>query len=238
MLREYHNWYSPALGRHMELLVFGHQGAPLLVFPSSMGRFFEFEDRGMIGTLSDKIDGGYIQVYCIDSIDLESWYNKGAHPYHRVQRHLAYDRYITDEVVPLMRVKNSNGYMICTGASFGATQAVNFAFRHPELVHRIIAMSGRYSMHSYLDGYFDDSAYYNSPLDYIGGMDGGSDYANKLRVMQIHLMAGQQDLAMCLNETRQLSELLWMKGIGNSLEIWNDCIHDWPCWREQIRQHI
>jgi len=238
MQREYHNWYSPNLGRNMELLVLGHQGAPVLVFPTSQGRFYEFEDRGMVEALTDKLDGGFIQLYCVDSVDGESWYNRGAHPYDRVQRHLAYDRYLSDELVPLMRVKNSNGFLICTGASFGATQAVNFGFRHPELVHKIIGLSGRYTMRSYLDGYFDDNAYYNSPLDYIGGMDGGGDYANKLRLQHLYLMVGQQDLPMCLNETRQLSEVLWMKGVPNSFEVWDDCIHDWPCWREQIRKYI
>ena len=48
MKREYHKWSSPALGRDMEMLVFGHAGMPVMVFPSSCGRFFEFEDRGMV----------------------------------------------------------------------------------------------------------------------------------------------------------------------------------------------
>jgi esterase/lipase superfamily enzyme len=67
MNREYHRWYSPRLGREMELLVFGHSGTPLLVFPTSLGRFFEYEDRGMISVLAGKIDGGGLQVYCVDS---------------------------------------------------------------------------------------------------------------------------------------------------------------------------
>ncbi len=40
------------LHRDMEMLVFGHAGMPLVVFPTSMGRFFEYEDRGMIGVLA------------------------------------------------------------------------------------------------------------------------------------------------------------------------------------------
>ncbi|MBC8077315.1 MAG: esterase, partial [Chloroflexales bacterium] len=39
MHRSYHAWHSPALGRTMELLVFGHGGTPVLVFPTSRGRF-------------------------------------------------------------------------------------------------------------------------------------------------------------------------------------------------------
>jgi esterase/lipase superfamily enzyme len=58
MNREYHKWYSSRLGRDMELLVFGHAGLPVMVFPTSGGRFYEFEDRGMIGALAGKIDAG------------------------------------------------------------------------------------------------------------------------------------------------------------------------------------
>jgi hypothetical protein len=53
MNREYHRWFSPRLDRDMELLIFGHAGAPYLVFPSSMGTFHEYEDSGMIGALGE-----------------------------------------------------------------------------------------------------------------------------------------------------------------------------------------
>jgi esterase/lipase superfamily enzyme len=43
MNREFHRWHSPALGRDMDLLVFGHAGARAIVFPTSMGRFFEWK---------------------------------------------------------------------------------------------------------------------------------------------------------------------------------------------------
>lgn len=46
MNREYHKWNSPCLGRAMELLIFGHAGLPVMAFPTSGGRFFEFEDQG------------------------------------------------------------------------------------------------------------------------------------------------------------------------------------------------
>ena len=48
MQREHHKWYSEHLGRDMEMLVFGHAGTPVLVFPTSMGKYFEYEDRGMV----------------------------------------------------------------------------------------------------------------------------------------------------------------------------------------------
>lgn len=237
MNREYHKWYSPALGRDMELLLFGHSGAPVIIFPTSMGRFYQNEDMGLIGALSDKIEGGFIQVYCVDSVDNESWYNQGASPEWRVRRHLDYDNYLCNEVLPLIRNRNGNGYVIATGCSFGATQAVNFAFRHPLAVHKVVALSGRYNMQVYLDGYYDDNVYYNSPLDYIGGLQ-DSDYKHQLQLQEIYLISGDWDLPVCLNETRQLHEKLNEKGIGNTFAVWREFGHDWPYWNRQVRDYI
>ena len=80
MNREYHKWYSDRLGREMELLVFGHAGLPVLVFPTSGGRFYEFEDRGMVAAVAGKIDAGQLQLFCVDSVDMESWYNRQIPP--------------------------------------------------------------------------------------------------------------------------------------------------------------
>ena len=54
MKREYHKGYSQELQRDMEALVFGHAGTPVLVFPTSGGRFFDCEDRGMMAALAPK----------------------------------------------------------------------------------------------------------------------------------------------------------------------------------------
>ena len=42
----------------MELLVFGHGGARMIVFPTSRARFFEYEDRGMVWALREFIEEG------------------------------------------------------------------------------------------------------------------------------------------------------------------------------------
>ncbi len=60
----------------MSLLQFGHAGRKILVFPTSQGRFFEYEDNKMIAAVGDKLDSGEMQIYCVDSVDDESWYNK------------------------------------------------------------------------------------------------------------------------------------------------------------------
>ena len=83
MNREYHRWYSPSLDRDMELLVFGHAGARVLIFPTSQGRFFQWEDTGMVAELSEHLEKGWLQLFCVDSVDDESWYAKWKHPAER-----------------------------------------------------------------------------------------------------------------------------------------------------------
>ena len=59
--RDYIKEYSHSLGRDMELLHFGHAGTPLLAFPTSMGRFYQWEDFGMVEALSDLLQSGAVQ---------------------------------------------------------------------------------------------------------------------------------------------------------------------------------
>ncbi len=144
MVREYHKWHSSRLGREMELLVFGHAGLPVMVFPTSGGRFYEFEDRGMIGALAGKIDAGQLQVYCVDSVDMESWYNRNVPPRWRIARHMQYDDYVIHEVVPLVRQKNQDPHLVSLGCSFGGYHAVNVALRHPDVFTGLLSMSGAF----------------------------------------------------------------------------------------------
>jgi esterase/lipase superfamily enzyme len=87
MNREFHRWYSPSLGKEMSLLVFGHAGARAVVFPTSLGRFFEWEDQGMMQALGEHLERGWLQLYCVDSVDEESWYDQWKIPNDRPYRH-------------------------------------------------------------------------------------------------------------------------------------------------------
>ena len=115
----------------MEFLWFGERGYPVLLFPTSMGRFWQNEDFGLTGALADKVDAGYIQLVCVDSVDTESWYNKNAPPAYRVRRHDDYDRYLRHELVPYIQHRSGRGDLGVCGASFGAYHAANFAGRYP-----------------------------------------------------------------------------------------------------------
>ena len=142
MRRDYIKWYSPSLHRDMELLAFGERGFPVVVFPTSGGRFWEYEDRGMVGALAPKIERGELQVICLDSVDQESWYNQGAPPADRLHRQNAFDAYLATEAAPFVRNRTSWPQMAATGCSFGGYHAVNFALRHPDMVTYAVSMSG------------------------------------------------------------------------------------------------
>ena len=235
MNREYHRCYSPSLERDMELLVFGHAGAQVIVFPTSMGRFFQWEDFGMIEALSDQLEQGDIQLFCVDSVDGESWYARWRPPAERAWRQTQYDNYILNEVVPFTKQHNSNPYLMTTGASFGAYHAINFAFRHPDLVDRVIGLSGSYDIKKFTNGYSDDNVYFNNPCDFIQNEhDPGRLQA--LRHIDIILAIGRGDPSFANNE--YLSGILWGKSIWHALRIWDGWAHDWPWWRQMIRLYI
>ena len=235
MNREYHRWFSPSLGRDMEMLVFGHSGARVLVFPTSMGRFFQWEDTGMIAELHEHLEKGWLQLFCVDSVDGESWYDKGKHPAERAVRHMQYDRYLLDEVLPFTRQHNSNSYLITVGASFGAYHAVSFALRYPQLVDRTIGLSGLYNVKRFTDGYSDDNVYFNNPYDFIKN-EYDEQRLKALQHVDIILAIGREDSSCANNEA--FSTILWDKGIGNALRLWDGWAHDWPWWRQMIGLYI
>ncbi|MFZ0544637.1 MAG: alpha/beta hydrolase-fold protein [Candidatus Promineifilaceae bacterium] len=219
----------------MELLIFGHGGARVLVFPTSKGRYYEWEDRGMMNALGEQIERGWLQVYCVDSVDAESWYAYWKHPGDRAWRQEQYNHYLLQEVLPLSTFLNSNPFLITVGASFGAYHAVNFALKYPHLVGRTIGLSGIYDIRRWVSGHHDDNVYFNNPVSYIPNEHDWGRLA-ALRRMDIILVTGQDDPLR--QNTEELSGILWNKGIGNALRIWDGWSHDWPFWEQMLRLYI
>jgi esterase/lipase superfamily enzyme len=237
MKRDYHRWFSPSLGRDMEMLVFGHAGAPVLVFPTSLGRFYEWEDFGMVGTLSQHLEQGWIQLYCVDSVDAESWYNHGAAHWARAARHNQYEQYLLHEVVPLMRKQNPNDFLMAAGCSFGAYHAANLAFKHPGLIRRILAVSGQYDLNFILHGNFNDDCYFNSPMAYLPNLsDEGILSRLRTQLQTILVVGGWGDI--CRQGTEDLARVLRDKGIPHALDVWEPAWHDWPWWKQMVLKHI
>jgi esterase/lipase superfamily enzyme len=233
--REYHRWYSPSLGRDMELLVFGHGGARAVVFPTSMGRYFEWEDWGMVGALGEQLERGWLQLYCVDSIDADSWYAKWKVPSDRARAHAAYDAYVRDEVLPLTWQKNQTPYLMTLGTSFGAYHAVTFALRYPHVVARAIGLSGLYDIRQQTDGYSDATVFHYNAADFVMG-ESDPERLAALGRLDLVLAVGRDDPLRAANE--DFSGRLWSKRIWHALRVWDGWAHDWPFWRDMIRLYV
>jgi len=235
VLIEYHKWWSHSLNQDMELKVYGHFGKPVLVFPAQGGRFFEYEDFGMVAANQPLIDAGRIKLFTVDSLDNQSWANYSAHPADRARRHEDYDRYITQEVAPFIRSHcgGSDQGIISTGCSMGAYHSANFFFRHPDIFDSVISLSGLYQLSMFIGDYMDDSVYFNSPLSYLPNLN-DPWYIDHYRRSHIIIACGRgawED--SMLADTLTLKNILESKGISAWIDVWGgDVNHDWPWWRK------
>ncbi|WP_443945994.1 esterase family protein [Pedobacter sp. AW1-32] len=242
MNREYHKWFSTTLQRDMELLVFGHDGRAVLFFPTRMARFFDYENWGIIQSLSTQIEAGDIQVFCVDSIDGESFYNESVFPSVRINRHLQYEKYILDEVIPLIKRMNPNDYIETAGCSMGAYHAINIALRHPWQFKKAVGISGRYDLTNaqgdfkdLLNGFRNDEVYFNMPAQFMANLDDNS-FLEALKKMEIILAVGETDPFLHVNQ--QLSHILWSKQIPNHFYTWESNAHRPHYWRKMAPLYI
>ena len=242
MKREYNKWYSTNLEKEMELLVFGHSGTKVLFFPPRKGRFYDYENWRVLASLEDKINNGDLQVFCVDSVDQESFYNNFSHPRYRIYRHTQYERYIVDEVVPLANRINNNLNLISAGCSLGAYHAINIAMRHPHLFCKVVGLSGRYDLteskgyfQDLLSGYHNDSVYFNMPNQYLKNLT-DPKIIKQLQKMDITLAIGKEDSFLASNFL--LSEILSDKGISHQLYEWDEEAHKACYWCEMVKIYI
>ncbi len=237
MNREYHKGVSSSLGRTMEMLVFGQAGLPVLVFPTSGGRFFDAEDHGLITALEAKIEGGQLQLFCLDSLDAESWYNLQVPPRLRVARHLQFERYIIDEVIPAIRGRNQHALLVTLGFSLGGYHAVNIALRHPETITGFVSLSGMFDLTRFLDGYYDQECYFNLPMHYVPNLT-DPWYLDRInRNAKYVLATGWDD--QCLAQNQALQAILAMKAIPHQFFIWDrENSHDWSTWCEMAAEYL
>ena len=235
MTRDYHRWFARSLSRDMDLLIFGHAGPPVLVFPTSMGAFFEYEDRGMVAALAEKLDRGLLRLFCVSSVDGESWYAKRSHPRSRVERHLHYEDHVLTEVVPLVRHLTRSETIGVTGCSFGAYHAMALALRHPYTFTTCITMGGAFDISQFLDGYFDEDCYFLNPPSFLPTLN-DAYYLDQFRRNKWVLVTGDQDI--CRSPNEQFSGLLHAKSIPHSLHVWTNSKHDWPYWRPMAQVYL
>ncbi len=220
----------------MEISVFGHAGEAMLVFPTSGGRHSEFSDRGMPHVLHHRIEAGTLQLFCLDTVNMASWYNKRRRPATRVRMQVEYERYIIEEVLPFLRDKNPDAPLGAIGTSLGGYHAMNLALRHPDIVGHCLTLGGAFDIRRFLNGYTDYSAFEQNPFEYVPALEEGPRLES-CRRLRIVMAVGEKDFLA--DENRRFSALLSSKGIPHTLDVWgHGAEHDWPWWQRMAAKHL
>lgn len=245
METQYFKDYSDALGRDMEVKVYGHAGRPVLFIPCQNGRFFDFENFHMDDVWAPYIESGKCMVFAIDTLDEETWSNKEGDPAWRIERHEQWMRYITDEMVPFMRAmaNERNGWegepgVVAFGCSLGATHAANLFLRRPDLFDGLLALSGIYDARYGFDEYMDEKVYNNSPVDFLENMGPDHPWVSRYNSGKAIIVVGQGPWEIP-DTTFQLLDVCSRKGINIWFDIWGyDVRHDWDWWYQQVEYHL
>jgi esterase/lipase superfamily enzyme len=226
-------WHSPHMSRDFDMLVFGNGGGlPLILYPTSFGSYYQNKDFGLVGAIAPFIDSGRVTLYCVDAVDLDSFYNKAIHPADRIRTHMAYENVIHYDVFDAARRECSTPRVALCGASLGAYHAVNLAFRHPDEVSHVISLSGAFDISDFFGGYHDDNIYFNSPYEYLPNI------TDPWRFNHMNIILGTGEWDNTRHESLRMSDILNSKGIRHWLDDRKWCGHDWNYWRDMLPYYL
>lgn len=229
----YYQWYSHRVGREMGVLRYGHWGPPIIYIPTCGGNHREFDYYRLQDDVWWFLDAGKVQFFCVDSTNNSTWYNDYIHPRDRVRGHIAWENYIMEEVIPLVRNLSRNDFIGVTGFSLGAYDALNFICKYPHIFRFSLAIGGVYDIRDFLDGYHDMDVYFDNPVEYLSNLT-DSWYLDMFRYhSRLVLLAGAND--KFLYSTIEMHNILSRQNIVHHYEIWDPpCDHHEYWWKKQV----
>ncbi|TVQ67413.1 MAG: hypothetical protein EA363_12365 [Balneolaceae bacterium] len=231
-----HSWQSPSLGRKTTITVYGTEGTPLLAFPDNGEKRTEWEKNGLIDALSFQIENGHNRIFCIDSIDKESFFKTGTTPRLRIVRHRQFESYVIDEVLPFIRKTAGNLFIMTAGVGLGGYHAVNLLLKYPSQIQKAISIGGRFQIRPFMDEYFDDNVYYNNPLEYLPNLD-DETLLDDIRNTDIRLVVTPDDPNLEVNY--MLSDILRAKAIEHIFDYWIETgDHPWEIRGDMLQRHV
>ena len=231
------SWFSSNLQKNMNIRTYGSGEVPVLVFPTRDAMCDNFENFGMIDVLSEQIESGHIQLFCVDSVDQESWSNLWGDVEWRAQRQEEYYDYIVDEVVPFICKTNGTGRLpVVLGCAMGALHAAIVFLRRPALFSALLSLSGTYDAKYYFGGWSNGTLYDNSPVDFLANISPDHEYIDLYNEKRIVLCVGQGQWE---DESRRTTSIMRdifdAKGIHGWVDFWGyDVNRDWYWWKKQM----
>ncbi|WP_114793018.1 alpha/beta hydrolase-fold protein [Niabella yanshanensis] len=235
MNRNVFSWHSPSLHKEMPIVSYGNYGFSLLLVPTAAADYLEYERFQLIDSLAPFINAGKMKVFSVDSVNNESWMNNNMVPWDKANRHVQWNNYIYNEVIPYIKSETSpETPVFISGASFGALHSMNLFLKRPDLINGVIAMSGVYDLTYYSNGYMDDNVYFNSPQHYMPNLSDHYTLENIRRSNHIHILTGSGSY----EDPRaggDFAKILYDKGINYDFDNWGENYkHDWPTWRDML----
>ncbi|MDY5908995.1 MAG: alpha/beta hydrolase-fold protein [Bullifex sp.] len=230
--------YSEILGRDMSYKTFGKRGGRLCIaFAPQNGRYWDFENFGMVETIMPWIESGEIYLVLADSMDEISWSGKDIPGSVRAENQERWYHYIIDELYPSAKRQCGNREKaIAIGCSMGGYHAGNFFFRRPDKFSAMVSLSGTFNSDLFFGSYMDSVLYDNCPAAFLRNMPLDHPWVKLYRESTIITCCGQgaweDDL---LRGTRELDAILTGMNIPHFSDYWGyDVNHDWPWWRVQL----
>jgi esterase/lipase superfamily enzyme len=236
MKKEKKSWRSPSLGKNMELMAYGESGTPIIGLPTRGATCTQWEEFGMVDSIAYQLENGFNRLYCLSSVDNESYLNQNATPSQKLVRQQQFESYVADEVVPHVREESDIDYIIIAGIDLGGYHAVTAALKHPEVFDRAIGISGIYDIKGFLGDFYNDSVYYNNPMDFVPNITSPS-LLKEIREVDFRLVSFDKDERRDFSQ--RMSNVFRMKFIEHDLDIWNMETHEeWDLWPQMLKTHI
>jgi esterase/lipase superfamily enzyme len=218
MRKEVYTIESKILSKNVKIYIYGHYGTNILMFPITEDNPLEYEEIGLIASLSPLIEKGHIKVISVETNNLDSWLNTKISPKKKSDNHFLFNSFLTNEL--LQFIYNDNGTavpIITAGANLGAFHAVNSYLRRPDIFLGSIAANGFYDIQWLSGSYYDENCYFNSPLHYLPNLT--DDYWLSFLKSQNHLhltvQEGNWDL---INQAKSLGNILQNIGIPYQID--------------------
>ena len=228
-------WRSPSLGKDMELAVYGESGTPVIGIPTRGATCKQWQEYGMIDSISYQLENEFNQLFVLSSIDNEALLNENSSPEQRVIRQQQFESYIVDEVVPYIKDQNSIEFIMIAGVDFGGYHAITTALKYPELFGKSIGISGIYDIRPYMDDYYDDDVYYSNPTDFVPNLNQKS-LLEKVQDIDFRLVSYEEDKRM--DEAVRMDKVMRMKFLDHDLDIWSERGDEWDLWPQMLKTHI
>ena len=238
MKTESYRWYSHRVGREMGLVVYGHYGLPVLAFPTSGGGEWELENMGLLPALAPYVDAGRVKFFTVGSNSDASWYNTGAHPFHRSWMQRMFDEYIRWEVIPV--------HPPALGRPAADRDDGRLARRLPRGEHPLQAPRRGEAVlgdvwrlrHAPFHGRLQRRQLLLQQPDRLPRWDARLGQIGLLNTCDIHIATGHGPWEKP-EQSYALSRVLAAKGVHHHLDDWGpQGGHDWPFWKHQMWNYL